>query len=53
MPRGEMVHDLSAGFSQIADKAWAHKEFSHFDLGGDPISLVSILIRDDSRSEGP
>src|SRR5216683_5133752 len=47
--RGEMVHDLEARDFQIADNAVA-QQISHFDLGGDPISLV-ILIETSSRIE--
>ena len=47
--RGEMVHDLEARDFQIADNGVAQK-ISHFDLGGDPISLV-ILIETSSRIE--
>ncbi len=47
--RGEMVHDLEARDFLIADNGVAQK-ISHFDLGGDPISLV-ILIETSSRIE--
>ena len=47
--RGEMVHDLEARDFQIADNGVA-QQISHFDLGGDPISLV-ILIETSSRIE--
>ena len=47
--RGEMVHDLEARDFQIADNGVAQK-ISHFDLGGDPISLV-ILMETSSRIE--
>src|SRR6476660_2328249 len=36
---GEMVHDLEARDFEIADNG-ARQQISHFDLGGDPISLV-------------
>src|SRR6266436_171203 len=45
--RGEMVHDLDARDFQIAGSGLTH-QISHFDLGGDPISLV-ILIETSSR----
>jgi VWFA-related protein len=44
---GEMVHDLEARDFEIADNG-AAQQISHFDLGGDPISLV-ILIETSSR----
>jgi len=47
--RGEMVHNLEARDFQIADNGFA-QQISHFDLGGDPISLV-ILIETSSRIE--
>jgi len=47
--RGEMVHDLEAKDFQISDNGVAQR-ISHFDLGGDPISLV-ILIETSSRIE--
>jgi VWFA-related protein len=47
--RGEMVHDLEARDFQIADNG-VTQQISHFDLGGDPISLV-ILIETSSRIE--
>lgn len=46
---GEMVHNLEARDFQIADNGVA-QQISHFDLGGDPISLV-ILIETSSRIE--
>jgi VWFA-related protein len=45
--RGEMVHDLEARDFQITDNGVAQR-ISHFDLGGDPISLV-ILVETSSR----
>jgi len=47
--RGEMVHSLEAKDFHITDNGVAQK-ISHFDLGGDPISLV-ILIETSSRIE--
>src|SRR5712691_6348056 len=37
--RGDMVHDLEAGNFKVTDNGVAQQIF-HFDLGGDPISLV-------------
>jgi VWFA-related protein len=45
--RGDMVHNLEAGNFQVTDNGVA-QQISHFDLGGDPISLV-ILIETSSR----
>jgi VWFA-related protein len=45
--RGEMVHDLEARDFQVTDNG-ATQKISHFDLGGDPISLV-ILVETSSR----
>jgi VWFA-related protein len=45
--RGEMVHSLEAKDFQITDNGVA-QQISHFDLGGDPISLV-ILLESSSR----
>jgi len=45
--RGRMVHDLEANNFQVTDNGIAQK-ISHFDLGGDPISLV-ILVETSSR----
>src|SRR5260370_6799805 len=45
--RGDMVHDLEAGNFRISDNGVA-QQISHFDLGGDPISMV-ILIETSSR----
>ena len=47
--RGRMVHDLEANNFQVTDNGIAQK-ISHFDLGGDPISLV-ILVETSSRIE--
>jgi VWFA-related protein len=47
--RGAMVHDLEAKDFQVTDNGVAEK-ISHFDLGGDPISLA-ILIETSSRIE--
>ena len=47
--RGEMVHNLEEKDFRVADQGVAQK-ISHFDLGGDPISLV-ILFETSSRIE--
>lgn len=47
--RGEMVHNLEARDFQITDNGVA-QQISHFDMGGDPISLV-ILVETSSRIE--
>lgn len=47
--RGAMVHNLEAQNFQVTDNGVAQK-ISHFDLGGDPISLV-ILVETSSRIE--
>jgi VWFA-related protein len=47
--RGEMVHDLEAGNFKVTDNGVA-QQISHFDLGGDPISMV-VLIENNSRIE--
>jgi VWFA-related protein len=47
--RGVMVHDLEANNFQLTDNGIAQK-ISHFDLGGDPLSLV-ILVETSSRIE--
>jgi len=47
--RGEMVHNLEVRDFQITDNGVAQR-ISHFDLGGDPLSLV-ILIETSSRIE--
>jgi VWFA-related protein len=44
-----MVHDLEAGNFKVTDNGVA-QQISHFDLGGDPISLA-ILIETSSRIE--
>jgi VWFA-related protein len=46
---GDMVHDLEAGNFQVTDNGVV-QQISHFDLGGDPISMV-ILIETSSRIE--
>jgi VWFA-related protein len=45
--RGEMVHNLEAQDFQVTDNG-APQQISHFDLGGDPISMV-ILVETSSR----
>jgi VWFA-related protein len=47
--RGDMVHNLEAGNFKVTDNGVA-QQISHFDLGGDPLSLV-ILIETSSRIE--
>jgi VWFA-related protein len=47
--RGEMVNSLEARDFQITDNG-VGQQISHFDLGGDPISLA-ILIETSSRVE--
>jgi len=47
--RGAMVHDLEAKDFRVTDQGIGQK-ISHFDLGGDPISLV-ILVETSSRIE--
>jgi VWFA-related protein len=47
--RGEMVHNLEAEDFRITDNG-AEQKISHFDLGGDPVSVV-ILIETSSRIE--
>jgi VWFA-related protein len=47
--RGEMVHNLEARDFQITDNGLAQR-ISHFDLGGDALSLV-ILLETSSRVE--
>jgi VWFA-related protein len=47
--RGDMVHDLEANDFHITDNGVAQR-ISHFDLGGDPLSLV-ILLQTSSRIE--
>ena len=46
---GEMVHDLEARDFKVTDNG-VPQQISHFDLGGDPISMV-ILIETSSRIE--
>jgi VWFA-related protein len=45
--RGDMVHNLEAHDFQITDNGVA-QQISHFDLGGDPISMV-VLLETSSR----
>jgi VWFA-related protein len=45
--KGDMVHDLEAKNFRITDNGIEQK-ITHFDLGGDPVSLV-ILIETSSR----
>jgi VWFA-related protein len=47
--RGDMVLNLEAGNFQVTDNGVA-QQISHFDLGGDPISMV-ILVETSSRIE--
>jgi len=47
--RGEMVHSLEAKDFRITDNG-ADQKITHFDLGGDPISLV-VLMETSSRIE--
>jgi len=47
--RGEMVHNLEVGNFKVTDNGVA-QQISHFDLGGDPVSMV-ILIETSSRIE--
>jgi len=44
---GQMVHNLQAGDFQILDNGVPQK-ITHFDLGGDPISLV-VVVETSSR----
>jgi VWFA-related protein len=46
---GEMVHSLEAKDFRITDNA-VEQKISHFDLGGDPVSVV-VLIETSSRIE--
>jgi VWFA-related protein len=46
---GEMIHNLEARDFQVTDNGVA-QSISHFDLGGDPLSLV-ILVESSSRIE--
>jgi len=45
--RGQMIHDLDAKDFRVTDNGILQK-ISHFDLGGDPLSLV-ILVETSSR----
>jgi VWFA-related protein len=45
--RGDMVHNLEARDFQITDNGLA-QQITHFDLGGDPLSMV-ILLQTSSR----
>jgi VWFA-related protein len=45
--RGEMVHNLNAHDFKVSDNG-VPQQISHFDLGGDPLSLV-ILVETSSR----
>ncbi|MGC1483367.1 MAG: VWA domain-containing protein [Candidatus Acidiferrum sp.] len=47
--KGGMVHDLEASDFHITDNG-VEQKISHFDLGGDPVSVV-ILIETSSRIE--
>jgi len=47
--RGEMVHNLEAQDFRVTDNGVGQK-ILHFDLGGDPISLV-VLVETSSRIE--
>jgi VWFA-related protein len=47
--KGEMVHDLDAKDFRITDNG-AEQKILHFDLGGDPVSMV-VLIETSSRIE--
>jgi VWFA-related protein len=47
--KGEMVHDLDAKDFRITDNG-VEQKISHFDLGGDPVSMV-VLIETSSRIE--
>src|SRR5882762_3328762 len=47
--RGDMVHNLEVRDFQITDNGVA-QQISHFDLGGDPLSMV-ILLQTSSRIE--
>src|SRR5713101_1342664 len=47
--RGDMVHNLEAHDFHITDNGVA-QQISHFDLGGDPISMV-VLLQSSSRIE--
>jgi VWFA-related protein len=45
--KGEMVHDLEESDFQISDNG-ARQKITHFNLGGDPISLV-VVVETSSR----
>jgi VWFA-related protein len=45
--KGEMVHDLEAKDFRVTDNG-VEQKITHFDLGGDPLSLV-ILVETSSR----
>jgi len=45
--RGEMIHNLEAHDFQVTDNG-VPQNIAHFDLGGDPVSLV-VLIETSSR----
>jgi VWFA-related protein len=45
--KGEMIHDLAATDFQVTDNGTLQK-ITHFDLGGDPISMV-VLAETSSR----
>lgn len=45
--RGQMVHNLEAANFRVTDNG-VTQQISHFDLGGDPISMV-ILVETSSR----
>src|SRR5208282_287438 len=45
--KGDMVHDLEAADFRVSDNG-VEQKISHFDLGGDPVSLV-ILIETSER----
>jgi VWFA-related protein len=47
--KGEMIHDLDADDFRITDNG-VEQKISHFDLGGDPISMV-VLVETSSRIE--
>src|SRR5215470_13288611 len=47
--RGDMVHNLEAKDFRVTDQG-VSQQISHFDLGGDPLSLV-ILVETSSRIE--
>jgi VWFA-related protein len=47
--KGAMVHDLEASDFRVTDNGVAQR-ITHFDLGGDPLSIV-VLIENGSRIE--